>query len=273
MNNNKKSISSVIAISLIVLIVLGIGVFFYNKTNEVSNTSQTNKEKGTISNETLTGIINKASSEIDKGPNASPEKIAYITIDDGPSKYTNKILDVLDSNDVKATFFMIDGNMKSHKDEVKRVIKGKHGLGFHSVSHDIHKLYTSPEATLNEFNTCNETLNKVSGETSKLIRLPYGSKPYMPEGSYNALTSNGYRIWDWNLDTLDWKSSTDQIVSNVLYYARERDEVVVLMHEKEQSVKALNNIIRVLNVRGYTILPITDKNSPKNFWEQNLASK
>ena len=35
------------------------------------------------------------------------EKIAYITFDDGPSKYTSKILDILDENNVKGTFFML----------------------------------------------------------------------------------------------------------------------------------------------------------------------
>lgn len=274
MNNKyKKSILGVTLVLLLGSSIVSIGKFINNSTDEVYKNEHINKEKQIVSGETLTGLINKASAEIYKGPDVSPEKIAYITIDDGPSKYTNQILDILDNNGVKATFFMIDGNMKSHKDEVKRVASGKHGLGFHSVSHDIHKLYVSPDVTLKEFDTCNQTLYKVSGENSKLIRLPYGSKPYMPEGSYDKLTTNGYLIWDWNLDTLDWKSSTDQILSNILYYARDREEVVVLMHEKEQSVNALNNIIKILKERGYTILPITNTNKPKNFWEQNLASK
>lgn len=267
----KKSILWGIAVLLLVSTILGVGIILNNKTSEVYSNNEINQSIETIRLETLTEIMDKASGEIYKGPGVSPEKIAYITIDDGPSKYTNQILDILKSNDVKATFFMIDGNMKAHKEEVNRVVEGKHGLGFHSVSHDIHKLYTSPDATLSEFDTCNQTLYDVSGETSKLIRLPYGSKPYMPKGSYNELTSNGYLIWDWNLDTLDWKSSTDQIVSSVLCYAREKDEVVVLMHEKEQSVNALSNIIKILKERGYTILPITERNRPRNFWEQNLA--
>ena len=92
----------------------------------------------------------------------------------------------------------------------------------------------------------------------------------MPEGSYNKLMANDYLIWDWNLDTQDWKSSTSQIVSNILYYGRKRDELVVLIHEKEQSLNALNNIIRILKERGYTILPITENITPKNFWQENL---
>ena len=67
-----------------------------------------------VKNKTSIEIINKATSKVQKGPIPNSEKIAYITIDDGPSKYTNEILDILEENDVKATFFMIDGNMKKH---------------------------------------------------------------------------------------------------------------------------------------------------------------
>lgn len=198
------------------------------------------------------------------------EKIAYITIDDGPSKYTNDILDILKENDVKATFFMIDGNMKKYKDEVNRIVSEGHGAGFHSVSHDKEVIYESPEVTVSEFDTCNNTLNEITGVSSKIIRLPYGSKPYMPEESYDKLLDSGYLIWDWNVDTLDWKATTDQIVSNVLYYGRKHDELVLLIHEKEQTVEALGNIIRVLKERGYKIVPISEQIDEKNFWKANL---
>ena len=218
---------------------------------------------------TITDIMYNLSTEIGKGPSKSTGKKAYITIDDGPSKYTSQILDILDSNNVKGTFFMLNNNMILHKEEINRMIKEGHGVGFHGVSHDIKELYKTETSSLEEFETCNETLYEISGKTSKLIRLPYGSKPYTPQENYYSLIKNDYLIWDWTLDTQDWKSSTDQIVSNILYYGREREEIVILMHEKEQTVKALNDTIKILKERGYTILPITENISPKNFWLGN----
>ena len=164
---------------------------------------------------------------------------------------------------------MLNNNMILHKEEINRMIKEGHGVGFHGVSHDIKELYKTETSSLEEFETCNETLYEISGKTSKLIRLPYGSKPYTPQENYYSLIKNDYLIWDWTLDTQDWKSSTDQIVSNILYYGREREEIVILMHEKEQTVKALNDTIKILKERGYTILPITENISPKNFWLGN----
>ncbi|MGO1042068.1 polysaccharide deacetylase family protein [Clostridioides difficile] len=271
--DNKTVFHVIIRVFLVAVLILT-GTLLEEKINNVPVENLNTKDKTTLEllsqNNTLGEIIYKTSQEERKGPGATSEKVAYITIDDGPSKYTNALLDILKENDVKATFFMLNQNMKNHKEEVKRVLEEKNSIGFHSVSHDIHKLYKSPEITVGEFDTCNKTLQNITGQSSKLIRLPYGSKPYMPEGSYDKLMANDYLIWDWNLDTQDWKSSTSQIVSNILYYGRKRDELVVLIHEKEQSVNALNNMIRILKERGYTILPITENVMPKNFWQENL---
>nr|UWI49795.1 polysaccharide deacetylase [Clostridioides difficile] len=271
--DNKTVFHVIIRVFLVAVLILT-GTLLEEKINNVPVENLNTKDKTTLEllsqNNTLGEIIYKTSQEGRKGPGVTSEKVAYITIDDGPSKYTNALLDILKENDVKATFFMLNQNMKNHKEEVKRVLEEKNSIGFHSVSHDIHKLYKSPEITVGEFNTCNKTLQDITGQSSRLIRLPYGSKPYMPEGSYDKLMANDYLIWDWNLDTQDWKSSTSQIVSNILYYGRKRDELVVLIHEKEQSVNALNNMIRILKERGYTILPITENVMPKNFWQENL---
>ncbi|MCC0704787.1 polysaccharide deacetylase [Clostridioides sp. ES-S-0049-02] len=271
--DNKTVFHVIIRVFLVAVLILT-GTLLEEKINNVPVENLNTKDKTTLEllsqNNTLGEIIYKTSQEERKGPGATSEKVAYITIDDGPSKYTNTLLDILKENDVKATFFMLNQNMKNHKEEVKRVLEEQNSIGFHSVSHDIHKLYKSPEVTVGEFDTCNKTLQDITGQSSKLIRLPYGSKPYMPEGSYDKLMANNYLIWDWNLDTQDWKSSTSQIVSNILYYGRKRDELVVLIHEKEQSVNALNNMIRILKERGYTILPITENVMPKNFWQENL---
>lgn len=254
----KKSTCSIIAAFIVVATVL-----IAMKLDE-KNFALKNENINII--EASSNIKDDSSSYIE----SEGEKIAYITIDDGPSKFTNEILDILEANDVKATFFMIDGNMKKHKDEVQRIVSEGHGAGFHSVSHDKEKIYETPDTTVGEFDTCKETLNDITGVSSNLIRLPYGSKPYMPEDSYEKLIEGGYMIWDWNVDTLDWRSTSDQIVSNVLYYGRKHEELVLLFHEKEQTLEALNSSIRVLKERGYKILPISEKISEKNFWKGNL---
>jgi peptidoglycan/xylan/chitin deacetylase (PgdA/CDA1 family) len=167
---------------------------------------------------------------------------------------------------------MIDRNMMKYPTQVKRIVDEGHSAGYHSVSHDIKLLYNSPEATVNEFEKCKNTLNELTGSTSNLLRLPYGSKPYAPKESYDALVNKGYKIWDWNLDTQDWRATTEEIINNVELYSDEHRQIVLLMHEKEQTVKALQKMIDILNSKGYTILPIEENEYNKNYWEQNLTS-
>ena len=88
----------------------------------------------------------------------------------------------------------------------------------------------------------------------------------MLESIYKKFIDEGFLVWDWTIDTEDWKSSEDQIVSNILYYAREKDEIVILLHENQRTVDCLDNIITILKERGYEIKPITEDLKPKNFW-------
>ena len=194
------------------------------------------------------------------------EKIAYITFDDGPSKYTSKILDILDENNVKGTFFMLNDNMIVFKDKVIRMEKEGHGIGFHGVSHELKELYKTENSAIEEFKTCNRTFYKITGKTSRLVRIPYGSKPNMMESIYKKFIDEDFLLWDWTVDTEDWKSTEDQIVSNILYYAREKDRIVILLHENQKTVDCLPDIIKILRERGYSIEPITEDTKPINFW-------
>lgn len=194
------------------------------------------------------------------------DKVAYITFDDGPSKYTSQIINILDKNNVKGTFFMVNDNMIVFKDVVKRMNSEGHGTGFHGVTHDIKELYKSEDSAIEEFKTCNRTFYNITGQTSRLVRIPFGSKPYMVESIYKKFIDEGFLVWDWTIDTEDWKSSEDQIVSNILYYAREKDDIVILLHENQRTVDCLDNIITILKERGYEIKPITEDLKPKNFW-------
>lgn len=260
-----------LAITLLLILLLFVGIvknLLISKGNDISYYD--NEVYRNIKINTITEMINDISENSKKDFDINYDKVAYITIDDGPSKYTDEILDILDRNNVKATFFMINRNMNAYKDQVIRIQQEGHGVGFHSVSHDVKTLYKTPKSTFEEFSTCRDTFNEITGETSNLIRIPYGSKPYTPEESYKILVENGFLVWDWNLDTEDWKSTTDNIISNVLLNGRNKDDLVLLMHEKKQTVEALEHIIMVLKERGYKILPITEDKEAMNFWNQNL---
>ncbi|HBE9200238.1 TPA: polysaccharide deacetylase [Clostridioides difficile] len=276
MRNKKKKINRkklYLLLSAIVVclafIVVGVRVSSLNmKENEISRNAK-------LSSSTITDIVSNTSIEVSKGPSKSSGKIAYITIDDGPSKFTDQMIKTLNKYNVKATFFMIDGNMKEYPQQVKNIIKNGNTAGFHSVSHDIHKLYVTSTSAKEEFDTNDQTFYKITGKHSKVIRIPYGSKPYTPQASYQALVDAGYKIWDWDLDTEDWRSNSSQIVQNVKNHIKNRkgedkDQLVVLIHEKKQSAEALDSVLKFLSDEGYEFAPVDQNQIPKNYWLRNL---
>ena len=108
-----------------------------------------------------------------------PMKVAYLTVDDGPTNNTNKLLNTLDQYHAKATFFMLNGNMNSYQNAVKRMVQDGHAVGSHSVTHDKNKFYRSPSSAVGEMITTRNTIKKITGVTSNLMRTPYGSVPFM----------------------------------------------------------------------------------------------
>lgn len=218
-----------------------------------------------LSNNTSIDIEKEVSNSASKS-----KKIAYITIDDGPSKYTETILNILDKYNAKGTFFLIDRNMKNHPDKVRKIVESGNSAGLHSVSHDIHKLYKDENSAKEEFDLNNKTFYDITGKYSNLIRLPYGSKPYTPKDTFDTLIKAGYKIWDWNIDTQDWKCSSSEIVENVKIYSKNKNEIIILIHEKKQTVEALDSLIGYLVNEGYELLPISEHQEPKNFWFKNL---
>ena len=76
-------------------------------------------------------------------------KFVYLTFDDGPSRNTNKILDILDSHDIKGTFFVLGSsidNVSGSKDILKRMASTGHYIGMHSMTHDYDHLYGEENA-------------------------------------------------------------------------------------------------------------------------------
>lgn len=62
-------------------------------------------------------------------------KIVALTFDDGPTSLSNKILDVLNKNNVKATFFWLGENLEANKEIIRKAKKSGHQIANHSWNH------------------------------------------------------------------------------------------------------------------------------------------
>ena len=201
---------------------------------------------------------------------ALPQKIAYLTFDDGPNKYTSQILNILKQKQGKATFFVIGGKASHYPQTMKRLIKEGHYIGLHSMSHDVKRLYTGdPSALITEMEQTRSIVHRTTNLNTHLVRVPYGSMPYLKKNYRDALVSAQYKMWDWTIDTYDWKSyrNPSAILERVMNQSDEQVEVI-LMHDSSVTVKILPKVIDYLKAKGYTLLPYNPSSHLEvNFWK------
>ena len=195
-------------------------------------------------------------------------KVIYLTFDDGPGKYTEQLLDILQAYNVKATFFLVDNG---HYDTLRRMANEGHSLAMHAASHTYKKIYASEEAYFDDLNTIHDTILEQTGVDTTLLRFPGGSSNTV--SSFNegimtrltrAVTDMGYQYFDWNVDSNDagGARSAEEVFNNVVKGIGKKQISVVLQHDiKDFSVEAVEKIIIWGLENGYTFLPL-DATSP-----------
>lgn len=192
-------------------------------------------------------------------------RVIYLTFDDGPSCNTERLLDTLDKYGVKATFFVVN---TAYKHLLPRMAAAGHTVAIHSESHDYRKIYASEAAYFDDLHEMQQIILAHTGQISKIVRFPGGSsnsvsrfnKGIMTRLS-RELTTQGYRYFDWNVDSLDvsFAKTTDEVYHNVIYGAADRSASVVLHHDTMGfSVDAVDKIIRWGLANGYTFLPLRE---------------
>lgn len=194
-----------------------------------------------------TGVLNPdAQTEID------PDKpMVCLTFDDGPSEYTNEILDLLVEYNAKATFFEVGINTDGHEDAVRRELELGMQLGNHTWSHqDLGSI--SEEDALEEINKGKERLYEITGEYPTVLRPPYGSlngKAYLVD----------VPIITWSVDTLDWESRDADAVMDAIFAEDTLDGKCILMHSLYGStVEALRRLLPWLSENGFQCVTVSE---------------
>jgi peptidoglycan/xylan/chitin deacetylase (PgdA/CDA1 family) len=202
-------------------------------------------------------------------PSNSGKKIVYLTFDDGPAVFSDKIIALLEKHQFKATFFMIDENIRRYPSAVKLMTKSGETVGLHSVSHSQKIFYKSKQSVLSELTQNRNTLKKVSGVDSFIMRTPYGSAPNMTPEYKKAVKEKGYIMWDWNIDSKDWYYKDARYVNNVINQINQKKgyngPLVILLHERKETLAHLPKLLDYLEKQGYECKPIGKTTVPIQF--------
>lgn len=195
-------------------------------------------------------------------------KTIYLTFDDGPGEYTQQLLDTLAKYNVKATFFVTDGNSDYRYLLAKEAAAG-HTVAIHSETHDYKYIYSSCDAYFEDLNRMSDIITEQTGKRPKLLRFPGGSSNTISiqycfrimSVLTKAVSDQGYKYFDWNVSSGDagGTTSTSEVYNNVISGIQSHDISVVLQHDiKLFSVNAVEDIIVWGLANGYTFLPLTE---------------
>ena len=175
----------------------------------------------------------------------SKERIVYLTFDDGPTKeVTSSLLDILNKEKVKATFFCVGKNVEKHPDLFQEIKLQGHGVGNHSNTH-INGWRTNKKQYIQDIDTADKLIN------SDLFRPPYGKLNWK---SKKALQKK-YKIvmWDVAGGDFDKTLSVQQVIENVTHNVKPGS--IVVLHDnqqfKETILSALPKILEELKAAHY----------------------
>ena len=189
--------------------------------------------------------------------NSNIKKIA-LTFDDGPNKTSlPKILDLLKSENIKASFFLIGKNIADKKLQVERVHNEGHLVLNHSYTHSNFDK-ASKELMISEIEKTNNVINDILGVTPRLYRPPYG---IITKDIKLAVKNLGMNIVLWNIDGEDWNSerSLDYVVNT--QKKETKNGSIILMHtqpNKEMSYEALKILIPHYRTQGYEFVKLDE---------------
>lgn len=174
-----------------------------------------------------------------------------LTFDDGPGKYTDRLLACLKENEATATFFVLGSLVDQYPNTLKEMVAIGCEIGNHSYSHAT--LTKLDEVGLkNEIDTTSQKIKAITGTDVFLVRPPGGTHNEYVRNIVNA------PFIMWSLDTLDWQSkNTEIVVEKVLNNVKDGD--IILLHDIHiTSVEAAEVLIPTLKEAGYNLVTVSE---------------
>lgn len=169
---------------------------------------------------------------------------------------TDRLLEILDENDVKTTFFMCGYWVDKYPDEVLKIAEAGHDLGNHSATHP-HMSQLTKEQIKEELTTAGNKVKELTGVEMDLFRAPFGE---YTNDVISAAEEYGYYTVQWDIDSLDWKEfGTEAEIKQVLDHKHLGNGSIILFHnDAKYTPEALDTIIKGLKEKGYEIVPISE---------------
>lgn len=187
----------------------------------------------------------------------TPEKKVAISFDAAwGADDTDKLLEILDNNGVKTTFFMCGYWVDDYPEEVKKIAEAGHDLGNHSATHP-HMSQLGKEQIKQELQNAHDKVKNLTGVEMDLFRPPFGE---YDNKVIEAAKELGYETIQWDVDSLDWKElGAEHEINQVLNHKHLGNGSIILFHnDAKYTPEVLDRIIKGLQEKGYEIVPVSE---------------
>lgn len=202
--------------------------------------------------ETSGAVAPVSTQPVQSAPIDPNRPVIALTFDDGPHpRVTPKILDTLQQNGAKATFFVVGNRVDSYASILQREYTEGHEIGNHTYSHPSLTKLNAEEVKAQSDQT-DQHVASLTSFTPKLLRPPYGA-------INDVVKANIQKPFVlWSIDTLDWKTQKkSSIVKTVLNNVKDGD--IILMHDLYPSTaEACAEIIPKLASQGYQFVTVSE---------------
>ena len=200
-----------------------------------------------------------------------------LTFDDGPSEYTDRLLDALEANGAHATFFMLGWIAEEQAGCIRRMLEIGCEIGNHSWNH-VNLPQQTIETAIQQIRDTDAELEAICGQESTVVRPPYGS--YSDE----VIAAIDKPFILWCVDSLDWSLKDAKLdYDSIMNSGAIQDGSIILMHDiYEPSVACAEMLIPALISQGYRLVTISEMARAKNvdlissaytdFWDTSLEA-
>jgi len=189
-----------------------------------------------------------------QGKNHS-ERIISLTFDDGPTEFTSRILDILEKNNAKATFFCIGKQIENYPETLQKAHQLGHLIGNHTYNHSSKNGFYSTEKIIDEIVSTNQLIKEKINVTTKIFRPPFGvTNPHIA----NALKETQHYVIGWDIRSLDTviedeKRLFDRITRQI------KPGSIVLMHDtSDKTANVLEQLFVFLQKENYKVVPLNE---------------
>lgn len=195
------------------------------------------------------------------------DKVVALTFDDGPNGiYTQEILDILDQNQIKATFFLIGENVERYPEIAKEITQKGNEIGNHSFSHPWLLPFKKDKTILSEVDKTQSAIFSATGVKTDLFRPPHGWRsPWM----IKALSRAGYKIVTWNDLTLteDFPKEFNSEMIAKRIVSQVKPGSIIDLHDgfnlnhganRQKVIDALDTIIKEIKAKGYRFVLLNE---------------